>query len=96
MRPGWPQVAIMASGAILVLFGILAVCAQLFIGPIAQTSSSPDRQLQDQKANASPGGTSATSRFSGVELAAVGAVLLIVGYLGAAPWKEEEEEEEED
>jgi hypothetical protein len=97
MRPGWPQVVIMASGAILILLGILAVCAQLYIGPVAETSSSPDRQPQaDQKANASAGGTGATSRFAGVDLAAIGAVLLIVGYLGAAPWKDEEEKEDEE
>jgi hypothetical protein len=44
-------------------------------------------QQQQQATIATSGQISVKTRFPGIELIAIGAVLQIVGFLGAQPWK---------
>jgi hypothetical protein len=87
----WPLVTIMISGAFLILIGILFVHGQMnaemamaksMMGALAEhPSQSFQARLPDFEV---------TTRFPGVELVAIGAMLQIVGYLGGRPWTSSE------
>jgi hypothetical protein len=79
-----PQMLIMSSGALLILCGIAMVAYQ---GYSEITSQQSGFQQQQQTASVAPGQISVTTRFPGIELIAIGALLQIVGYLGTQPWK---------
>jgi hypothetical protein len=80
-----PQMLIMCTGTILILCGIAMVGYQ---GYSEIASPAPDGVQQQQQATiATSGQISVKTRFPGIELIAIGALLQIVGYLGAQPWK---------
>jgi hypothetical protein len=80
-----PQMLIMCTGTILILCGIAMVGYQGY-SEIASPATSQVQQ-QQQATVATSGEISVKTRFPGIELIAIGAVLQIVGYLGAQPWK---------
>ncbi len=84
MRSSKPQMIIMLSGALLIAIGIAAVCFQGYM----EIMSPKPFQPPPQSLNANPNQFSITTRFPGLELVIIGAVLEIVGYLGVRPWKD--------
>ncbi len=78
-----PQMLIMSSGALLILCGIAMVAYQGY----SEITSQQSGVQQQQSASVAPGQISVTTRFPGIELVAIGALLQIVGYLGTQPWK---------
>jgi hypothetical protein len=86
--PRWPQALIMASGATLIFVGIVAVCFQSYSEIMASpaVTASP----LSQTLSARPTNFSVTTRFPGIELIIIGALLEIVGYVGTRPWKDAE------
>jgi uncharacterized membrane protein len=88
MRAGWPQTIIMLSGTFLIFVGVVVLCAQLYaqlngIDPIGPDTPNEIRLMASE--------VRATTRFGGIELVAIGAVLQIIGYLGTRPWKKSED-----
>ena len=79
-----PQMLIMSSGALLILCGIAMVAFQSYS---EMTSRAPSVSPPSQRADVTPSQISVTTRFPGIELVAIGALLQIVGYLGTQPWK---------
>jgi hypothetical protein len=77
-----PQILIMSTGTLLILCGIAMVAYQSYS---EITSKHPG--FPSQSATVAPGQISVTTRFPGIELVAIGALLQIVGYLGTQPWK---------
>jgi hypothetical protein len=82
MGKGWPQATIMITGALLILLGVVAVGVQIF-SEFGGASIVPQ---QSQQMHASTTDFQVTTRFPGIELVIIGAVLEIVGYLGTRPW----------
>ncbi|TCL76165.1 hypothetical protein [Rhizobium sp. BK251] len=83
MKERWPQALIMMTGLMLVVLGVLAIGAQLlneFYYPL-------DYAPQRQEMIVSPDELQAGTRFVGIELILVGALLEIVGYLATSPWR---------
>jgi hypothetical protein len=85
--PRWPQALIMISGATLILVGIIAVCFQSYSEIMAAAGGTVEIQ-QPQQLSAQPTNFSVTTRFPGMELIIIGALLEIVGYVGTRPWKD--------
>jgi hypothetical protein len=91
MRLLRPQLIIMLSGALLIVVGVTAVCFQAYMEITSQTldparfSPGPSNDLL-----ARPSEFKITTRFAGIELIVIGALLQIVGYLGTQPWKKTE------
>ena len=81
MERRWPQALIMISGAILLALGVVAIGVQLF----SEIATHPNTVSQAIKV--APGSLEASTRFVGLELVLVGALLEIVGYLATTPWK---------
>jgi hypothetical protein len=81
-----PQMLIMSSGALLILCGVAMVAYQGY-SEITSQQSGVQEQQQQQSASIAPGQISVKTRFPGIELVAIGALLQIVGYLGTQPWK---------
>jgi hypothetical protein len=79
----------MTSGAILILVGIIAVCVQGYFEITAPPNGGAQRQ-QQQQMSAQPTNFTVTTRFPGIELIIMGALLEIVGYVGTRPWKDPE------
>jgi hypothetical protein len=85
----WPQALIMVSGAVLILCGVIAIMSQL----IAETNYGQPRESagtirqQQQSITVSPGSLQASTRFVGIELVLIGALLEIVGYVSTVPWR---------
>ena len=77
-----PQMLIMFSGALLILCGIPMVVYQSYSEITSKRSG-----FAPQSASVTPSQLSVTTRFPGIELVAIGALLEIVGYLGTQPWK---------
>jgi hypothetical protein len=77
----WPQVLIMATGAALVLTGIILV--------IVQKPPPYGRLPQTNVLTASGLGANfrVTTERPGLSLIVVGAILLCVGFLATLPWK---------
>jgi hypothetical protein len=86
MRLLRPQAVIMISGTLLIVVGIIAVCFQMYseMTPQGRLTGQPPSQVL----GATPNEFHITTRFPGLELIVIGAVLQIVGYLGTSPWKE--------
>jgi hypothetical protein len=87
MKAGWPQTIIMLSGAFLIFIGVVALCAQLYAelnttDPIGADAPNEIRLMASE--------VRATTRFAGIELVGIGALLQIIGYLGTRPWKNSE------
>jgi hypothetical protein len=88
MNRRWPQALIMASGLLLIVIGVLAIGAQMLteLQPQTQHALSPPPQTvavsRDQ--------LTASTRFVGLELVLVGALLEIVGYVATLPWRSPE------
>jgi uncharacterized membrane protein len=86
MKNLWPQALIMGTGLVLVLLGILGIGAQLFV-----EFTHPGQMQQQQQIQVSASQLSASTRFVGLELIVVGALLEIVGFFGTRPWRQEGE-----
>jgi len=80
------QMIIMLSGLLLIFFGIAAVCFQSYNEIIAQQHAVPI-QPNDLFVNSTE--FKATTRFAGIELILIGAILEVVGYVGTRPWKDD-------
>jgi hypothetical protein len=83
--PRWPQALIMISGATLILVGIIAVYFQGYSEIMAATGG---QMQQQQQLSAQPTNFSVKTRFPGIELIIIGALLEVVGYVGARPWND--------
>ncbi|MEA2839320.1 MAG: hypothetical protein QOF41_650 [Methylobacteriaceae bacterium] len=83
----WPQALIMGSGLLLILLGIAAIALQLWTEILAGPNTG---QPISQKIVVSPNELGASTRFVGLELILVGALLEIVGYISTWPWRSEE------
>jgi hypothetical protein len=88
MKDRWPQALIMISGLLLIVLGLLATGAQLGVELLGPPTSSQQVQ-QSQQIIVSPNQLDASTRFVGLELVLVGALLEIVGYVGTRPWKDD-------
>jgi len=76
----------MSSGVLLIVVGVAAIGTQLgmeFLHPSISPPISVSQQI-----NVSPNQLSASTHFVGLELVLIGALLEIVGYVSAKPWKE--------
>jgi hypothetical protein len=76
----------MGTGLVLILLGIFGIGAQLFV-----EFSHPGQIQQQQQIQVSASQLSASTRFVGLELIVVGALLEIVGYFGTRPWRQPDE-----
>jgi hypothetical protein len=79
----WPQATIMFSGLALIIVGILAIGMQL----TEETMNGASQAVQQQQIVVSPSQLNASTRFVGLELVVIGALLQIVGYVTTLPWK---------
>jgi hypothetical protein len=86
----WPQATIMFTGVALIALGILATGLQL---AFEITSGSLPSGPPSQSITVSPNNLQAGTRFVGLELVIVGALLEIVGYLATKPWKGQTDQE---
>jgi len=86
----WPQATIMFTGAALIGLGILAIGLQLVVEIMDGALS---RAPTSQSIAVSPNNLAAGTRFVGLELIIVGALLEIVGYLATKPWKAQSDQE---
>lgn len=84
-----PQLIIMLSGAVLIGAGLLFIWNQVeHERRAARLASMPvDPQAQHILVNPDKG-VELSTRFVGLEIVIVGAVLEIVGFLGLKPWTE--------
>jgi hypothetical protein len=80
--PQWPQMLIMVSGALLILVGVIAVCLQSY----RETNTPNLTAGLTQELKAAPTSFQVTTRFPGIELIIIGAVLELAGYFGSRPW----------
>jgi hypothetical protein len=83
----WPQAIMMISGAALITVGVLFIGAQLVLEftrspPVAASVPTPP----SQRIIVSSSQVDATTRFVGLELVIVGAVLQVIGFVSARPW----------
>ena len=84
----WPQATIMFSGTLLVLIGVLADCGQLYVELLILPKVPVQPRPNDIRVTTNE--FSATTRFAGIELVIVGAMLQVIGYLGTVPWRKPE------
>jgi hypothetical protein len=84
----WPQATIMFSGLALIVVGILAIGVQLTAEFMV---GAPRVVQQQQQIVVSPNQLDASTRFVGLELVVIGALLQIVGYVATLPWKGDSE-----
>ena len=87
MKERLPQLIIMLSGTLLIIVGVAAVCFQSYIEITSRTFDQFGAGLSNTLV-AQPNQFHITTRFPGLELVVVGALLEIVGYLGTRPWNE--------
>jgi hypothetical protein len=88
MTARWPQTIIMLSGTFLIFIGVVILCAQLYAELNAADPISPEAP-NELRLMASD--VRVATRFAGIELVGIGAVLQIIGYLGTRPWKKSED-----
>lgn len=82
----WPQALIMGSGLLLILLGLFATGFQMWAeSMLVPTNGQP----VSQRILVSPKELGASTRFVGLELVLVGALLEIVGYVATRPWRSE-------
>lgn len=82
-----PQLIIMLSGAALIVAGLVFVGLQFFNEAHAAAVASRPVDPMSQHVAIEPGkGVDLTTRFVGLEIIVVGAVLEIAGFLGLKPW----------
>ena len=88
MKPGWPQTIIMLSGTFLIFIGVVVLCAQLYaeLNPTDPIGTEAPNEIRLMASD-----IRATTRFAGIELVGIGAMLQIIGYLGTRPWKKSED-----
>jgi hypothetical protein len=73
----------LATGAVLIFVGIIAVCFQSFT-EINNPTAAP---VAPNELQARPTDFSIKTRFPGLELIIIGALLETVGFFGSRPWK---------
>jgi uncharacterized membrane protein len=87
MTRGLPQLIIMISGAVLIAAGLFFVALQFQNETRAARILSQPVDPMSQHMAVDPGkGVDLSTRFVGLEIVVVGAVLEIVGFLGLKPW----------
>jgi hypothetical protein len=82
MKNNAPQLIIMLSGAALILAGIA-----LIIWQMQHEFAIPNFIPEGRSGTLSTSGLSVTTTHDGIILAFVGALLQIIGYIGAVPWR---------
>jgi hypothetical protein len=83
MNRQWPQTLIMFSGMALIILGLIGITAQFIIESKFMLTPLPLSNV-----NVGTQQLSASTHYVGLELVLVGALLEIVGYLAATPWRE--------
>ena len=82
-----PQLIIMLSGVVLIAVGLYFVWDQVALETHAARLASQPVDPQSQHIMIDPSqGVNLSTRFVGLEIVVVGAVLEIVGFLGLKPW----------
>jgi hypothetical protein len=81
VQPRWPQAIMMISGAALIFLGVVAIGFQLSMEFFDGHQLARAVGQQQQSITVSPKSLQASTRFVGLELILVGALLEIVGYL---------------
>ena len=87
-RQQWqPQAILVFTGLALIVIGVVAIGVQLGVELLGHAAAVPPAQPLSQHLTVSPNQLEAATRFVGLELVLVGALLQIVGCLSAKPWK---------
>jgi len=82
-----PQLIIMLTGAVLIAVGLVFIWNQFALEAHAARLASTPVDPQSQHIMVDPAkGVDLSTRFVGLEIVVVGAVLEIVGFLGLKPW----------
>lgn len=83
-----PQLIIMLSGAALMIVGVVLVAYQVLDERHAARMASMPVDPNSQHMLVDPSkGVDLSTRFVGLEIIVIGAVLEIAGFLGLRPWK---------
>jgi hypothetical protein len=81
MKREWPQAIIMLSGAALIIIGVGAVLAQMYV------ESQRGIFHGDNTFSNNPINLVVSSGYVGVQMIAIGAVLELIGYVATLPWR---------
>ncbi len=85
----WPQAILVYTGLALIVIGVAAIGLQLSVELLGHAAAVQPGQPPSQHLTVSPSQLEAATRFVGLELVLVGALLQIVGCLSTKPWKGE-------
>lgn len=83
-QPHWPQAVIMGTGLVLIVMGIVAIGAQLFV----EVQQSGMYRASSRSIEVTTTSAKLSTTFVGLPLVLLGSILEVVGYLAGRPWGE--------